>query len=78
MAVALGDLQRYDEALAILQEVMDKDASILEAYDSMGYVYYKKGDFASAAQQYNKILELDGQNAKAKNSLAILERDLNG
>lgn len=75
MAVALGDLQRYDEALAILQEVMDKDASILETYDSLGYVYYKKGDFKSAKEQYNKILELEPSNAKAKNSLEILKRE---
>ncbi|MDD2791002.1 MAG: TIGR03032 family protein [Sulfurimonas sp.] len=77
MAVALGDLGRYDEALEILQEVMDKDASILETYDSLGYVYYKKGDFKSAQTQYNTILELDPKNAKAKNSLEILQREEN-
>ena len=75
MAVALGDLGRYDEALEILQEVMENDASILETYDSLGYVYYKKGDFKSAQMQYKKILELDPKNEKAKNSLEILKRE---
>lgn len=75
MAIALGDLERYDEALAILQEVIDNDASILESYDSLGYIYYKKGDFQSAQKQYNKILELDHDNTKAKNSLEILKRE---
>lgn len=77
IAVALGDLGRFDEALVILQDVIDKDASILEAYDSLGYVYYKKGDFNSARNQYTKILELDKNNAKAKNSLEILKREEN-
>jgi tetratricopeptide (TPR) repeat protein len=77
MAVALGDLGKFDEALAILKEVMDKDASILETYDSLGYIYYKKGDFKAAEKEYKKILELDPKNAKAKNSLEILKREIN-
>ena len=39
MAVALGDLERYEESFKVLQDVIDKDASILEAYDSLGFVY---------------------------------------
>lgn len=74
MAVALGDLGRFDEALVILKDVIDKDASILESYDSLGYIYYKKGDFKSAQKQYNKILKLDPKNIKAKNSLEILKK----
>lgn len=77
MAVALGDLGRFDEALKILKDVMDKDASILETYDSLGYIYYKKGDFKAAEKEYKKILKLDPKNAKAKNSLDILKREKN-
>lgn len=75
MAVALGDLGRFDEALIILQDVIDQDASIVEAYDSLGYVYYKKGDFLSASKNYMKILELDPKNKKAKNALSILKKE---
>ncbi|MDQ1340837.1 MAG: hypothetical protein QG567_1995 [Campylobacterota bacterium] len=75
MAVALGDLGRFDEALIILQDVIDQDASIVEAYDSLGYVYYKKGDFVSASKNYIKILELDPKNKKAKNALSILKKE---
>jgi uncharacterized protein (TIGR03032 family) len=75
MAVALGDLDRFDEALGVLQEVIDKDASIVEAYDSLGYVYYKKGDYESAKINYDKVLELQPQNVKAKNALAILVKE---
>jgi uncharacterized protein (TIGR03032 family) len=74
MAVALGDLDRFDEALDILNEVIDKDASIIEAYDSLGYVYYKKGDLKTAKIHYEKMLELNPEHLKAKNALAIIEK----
>jgi tetratricopeptide (TPR) repeat protein len=75
MAIALGDLDRFEEAEKILQEVVNKDASILGSYDSLGYIYYKKGDYKKAKQQYKKILELDPKNEKAKNSLEILKKE---
>lgn len=75
MAVALGDLDRFDEALAVLQDVIDKDASIIEAYDSLGYVYYKKGDFKMAKSNYEKVLDLNPNNVKAKNAIAILNNE---
>ena len=76
MAVALGDLDRFEEALIVLQEVIDKDASIVEAYDSLGYVYYKRGDYDSAKANYLKILELDPKNIKAKNAISILDKEM--
>ena len=54
--------------------MLEKDASILAAYDSMGYVHYKRGDHASAKACYEKILELDPKNKKALNSLEILAK----
>lgn len=75
MAVALGDIGNYDEAFRVLQDVIDKDGSILEAYDSLGFVYYKKGDLKNAKKQYEKIIELDPKNKKAKNSLEIIKRE---
>lgn len=77
MAVALGDLERYEESFKVLQDVIDKDASILEAYDSLGFVYYKKGDLENAKKQYEQILKLDSNNKKAQNSLQIVNKELN-
>eukprot|EP01028_Stygiella_incarcerata_P005399 TRINITY_DN2282_c0_g4_i2.p1 TRINITY_DN2282_c0_g4~~TRINITY_DN2282_c0_g4_i2.p1 ORF type:complete len:361 (-),score=-27.17 TRINITY_DN2282_c0_g4_i2:255-1337(-) len=74
LAICLGDLERYDEAEAILQEVIDKDASILQSYESLGFIYYKKGDLKKAEKNFKKILELDPDNEKAKNSLKILKK----
>ncbi len=75
LAICLGDLGRYEEAEAILQEVIDKDASILQSYDSLGFIYYKKGDFKKAEDNFKKILEFDPDNVKAKNSLDVLKRE---
>ncbi len=75
LAICLGDLGRYDEAEKILFDVIENDASILQSYDSLGFIYYKKGDFKKARKQYKKILELDPNNAKAKNSLEVLKRE---
>ncbi|WP_417334696.1 TIGR03032 family protein [Halarcobacter sp.] len=75
MAIALGDLGRYDEAEEILYDVIKNDASILQSYESLGFIYYKKGDFNKAEKNFKKILELDPDNKKAKSSLEILKRE---
>lgn len=75
LAICLGDLGRYDKAEAILQEVITNDASILQSYDSLGFIYYKKGDFKKAEKNFKKILELDPNNKKAKNALSILKSE---
>lgn len=76
IAVALGDLGRFDEAEKILNDVAQKDASIVETYDSLGYIYYKKGDFNLARANYLKVLGIDPKNAKAKNALQIVEKEM--
>lgn len=76
MAVALGDLGHFDESLKILEDVIEKDASIIEAYDSLGYVYYKKGDLKTAKTYYQKMIELNPSHQKAKNAIAIITKEL--
>lgn len=77
LAICLGDLERYEEAEKILEEVINNDASILGSYDSLAYINYKKRDFEKSRFYYNKILELDPNNEKAKNSLEVLKREEN-
>lgn len=77
LAICLSDLGKYDEAEAILLEVIDKDASILKSYASLGFIYYKKGNFKKAEENFRKILNIDPDNAKAKNSLEILKKETN-
>lgn len=73
MAIALGDLDRFDEAEKILLDVKDKDASVAEIYNSLGYIYYKKKDFLKAKENFEKALEIQPDYEQAIHSLRILE-----
>jgi uncharacterized protein (TIGR03032 family) len=72
MAIALGDLGRFDEAEQVLLDVVERDASIVETYNSLGYVYYKKGAFEKSQQNFEKAIELKPDYLQAQRSLEIL------
>lgn len=76
MAIALGDLGRFDLAEKILLDVVEKDASIVETYNSLGYVYYKKGDLEKAETYFETALDLAPDYAQAKNSLEIIKGEM--
>jgi uncharacterized protein (TIGR03032 family) len=76
IAIALGDLDRFDEAEKILLDVIEKDASIAESYNSLGYLYYKNADFQSAKKSFLKAIEINPKYDQAKNSLQVLEREM--
>jgi uncharacterized protein (TIGR03032 family) len=78
MAVALGDLGRFNQAEKILLDVVEKDAAIVEAYNSLGYVYYKKGDFAKARTSFEQTLDLNPEYQQARNSLDALKKEMAG
>ncbi len=77
IAISLGDIGRFDEAEKILLKVIENDASIAEAYNSLGYLYYKNGDFNKAKESFLKAIEINPKYKQAKNSLAILEKQMN-
>jgi tetratricopeptide (TPR) repeat protein len=76
IAIALGDLEHFDEAIRILRDVIDKDASIAEAYNSMGYVYYRKGDWENARKQFETAIDIKPGYQQARNSLDILKKKM--
>ncbi len=76
IAISLGDLGRFKEAENILLDVIEKDASIAEAYNSLGYLYYKNGDFKEAKKSFLKAVEINPKYEQAKNSLRILEQQM--
>ena len=76
MAVALGDLGQFEAAETILMEVINKDASIVETYNSLGYVHYKQGEFAKARANFEKALSLNPDYEQARISLKILIREM--
>lgn len=76
LAIALGDLSRFEEAEQVLLEVVEKDASIVETYNSLGYVYYKQGNFEKARANFEKAIALKPDYQQAKTSLEILLREM--
>ena len=77
IAISLGDLGRFKEAEKILLDVIQKDASIPESYNSLGYLYYKNKDFIKAKESFEKAIEINPKYEQAKNSLSILKKEMN-
>ena len=59
LGIALGKLQRNDEAIAKLQKATELDSMNTDAYFELGMVYYRKGDYENALSAYRKKAELD-------------------
>ncbi len=76
IAISLGDIGRFAEAEKILLDVIKKDASIAEAYNSLGYLYYKNNHFQKAKESFQKAIEINPNYEQAKNSLYILEQQM--
>ena len=76
IAIALGDIGKFKEAEKILLNVVKNDASIVETYNSLGYVYYKQGNFEKAKQNFEKAIELKPDFKQAKVSLEILKKQM--
>jgi uncharacterized protein (TIGR03032 family) len=76
MAVALGDLDRFDEAEKVMLDVIEQDAAMAEAYNSLGYICYKRGDFEKAKINFERAIELQPDYQQAINSLRLLEEQV--
>jgi tetratricopeptide (TPR) repeat protein len=56
-----------DEAVRLAQGVVQKNPNIAGFTDTLGWVYYKKGLYAAAAEQLQKAVSLDEAAARASN-----------
>lgn len=67
----------YEKLVEIILAKTDKDEKsterLIEAYRYLGYFYLLKDDKATADTYWNKVLELDPNNATAKKALGIKE-----
>jgi len=61
----LFDLKKYDEALAVYQEIITKFPDVYPIYQSIGNVYFAQEKYDLAEQNYMKVLEKDAKNLKA-------------
>ncbi len=63
-------LERYDDALAMYQEIVDAGKADAGIYRRMAYIAGEKGDFDGRVSYLRKALELDGKNEDVAIDLA--------
>jgi len=62
--IADGGQGNLDEALRLSQGTVNKNSNVAGYYDTLGWVYYKKGLFSPAVEQLKKAVALDDADAK--------------
>lgn len=60
---------QMDEAGHLLEELIKTDASNEELYFWLGKVYYKKQEWGSAINAFQKVLEINPEHADAKSQI---------
>ncbi len=66
------DLERYNEAEHDFKKAVLADASLVEARGGIGQIRAMRGDYQSAAEQFKSVLQLDPDNAAARENLRLL------
>ncbi len=62
--IADGGQGNLDEALQLAQKTVNKNSNVAGYYDTLGWVYFKKGLFSPAVEQLKKAVALDDAEAK--------------
>ena len=62
--IADGGQGNLDEALRLAQSAVNRNSSVSAYYDTLGWVYFKKGLYSPAVEQLKKAVSLDEANAK--------------
>jgi tetratricopeptide (TPR) repeat protein len=72
-ASVLVEQGEYDQSIAAYSEVISLDPNHAEAYKGRGYAYYSKEDYARARTDWEKVLQINPDDAYARDSLEILQ-----
>jgi Flp pilus assembly protein TadD len=74
-AIDLTQQGKLDEAEAAYKSILEKDASIPEVYQNLGFVYAQKKDWTNAEGAFQKALELKPGSAELTSALAKVYQD---
>lgn len=69
-AMELTRAGRLDEAEAAYKEVLEKDPSVVEAHYNLGSIYLGRGNFAAAADEFQKAIDLRPDSGDAYRALS--------
>lgn len=73
LAVLYADLGQYEKAKNALERAIKTHPSYATAHENLGDIYAKM-----ASESYDKALQLDTNNARAENKLAIIKELFSG
>ena len=60
---------QLDEARQLIAELLQEDASNEELYFFLGQIYYKKQEWGSAINAFNKVLEINPKHTDAQSQI---------
>ncbi len=72
LGVFLTEINRNEEAVALLKEALADDPADAGNWNYLGVAYFRQKKFALAAEAYAKALALDPENAQACSNLGAL------
>ena len=64
-ALMLNRLKRYDEAIPVLNHIVQIFPDYTEAYYNLALAYTNKGDFDNGLKYFTKVIEMDPKRAEA-------------
>ena len=70
-----GDKQFREEAIAVLQDVINQGWDTYETYDTLAILYQKQGNISAAENMVSSMLELYGEDYNIYKRYAFLEID---
>ncbi len=76
MGNCLKDLERYNEALVILQKGLDEDEERPDIYNILGVCHFKMGAFQEAVHHFERAVELNPSSAMDYANLGVNHRKL--
>lgn len=72
IAICKESIYEYDTALQVLLDIKDREPFFKEAYNELGVVYMKKGEFSQAEIQFKEALKMYARYPEASYNLAYL------